>query len=182
MKHKFNFGDIFAALLIGLFLTAVAYGFAFSINQYAIQGVVDGQRPLWDLPLWDGRFDRIPYEDCANLTLRGRLIKVKFPTIPGYASPAGEQWEPIYRDVLALEAIEPTSGEVTDIYMIIWKDHHLYTGPLYDSKGIGGVELCKLSEARLVEFEGFTFDVRSVDDKRYHVFYVWKAKVLENES
>jgi len=137
MKHKFNFGDIFAALLIGLFLTAVVYGFAFSINQYAIRDVVDGQRPLWDLPFWDGRFDKIPSKDCANLTLRGRLIKVKFPTIPGCAPPAEEQWGPVYRDVLALEAIEPTSGDVTDIYMIIWKDHHLYTGPFYVWKAKG---------------------------------------------
>jgi len=182
MKHKLNFGDVFVAFLIGLFLTTVAYGFAFSIYQTAIRCVVDSQRPLWDLPLWDGRFDRIPSEDRADLTLRGRRSKVKFPTIPGCAPPAGEEWGPIYRDVLALEAIEPTSGEVTDIYMIVWKDHHLYTGPLCGNTEIGGVELYKLCEARLVEFEGFAFDVRGVDDERYHVFYVWKAKVLEKAS
>ena len=145
------------------------------------------------IPLWEGAWRKVPDEYRVNLTLRGRLSHACFP----YIAETKYEEDVIligigYKDVVTLELFDTASGNTTAVFYLytskfragcVWAG--MIPGPICENCGnleVGGIEIADLYEAKLIEIEGFAFDIVAVDNNRYHLIRVNKSRVLEHGS
>jgi len=134
------------------------------------------------IPLWASSLKEIPDEYGINMVLRGRLSHAPFPLIVDMKlgkpiDPRLEHW-----NALTLELFDPGSGNTTRFYYLTSENYKPFWVPTCGNTEIGGVELYKLDEAKLIEVEGSAFDVVAVNEKRYHLFRVNRTSVLGHLS
>ncbi len=145
-------------------------------------GEGDSESPwITPIPLWEGSLNEIPDEYGVNLVLRGKLSHAPFPLIVDLKlgkpiDPRLEHW-----NALTLELFDPGSGNKTGFYYLISENKSFWV-PMCGNTEIGGVELYKLDEAKLIEVEGSAFDIVAVNEKRYHMFQVNRTRVLGHLS
>ena len=133
---------------------------------------------LGEIPTLEGPWNKVTGEYRVNLTLIGRLGHSPFPLIVDMklGKPIAPRLE--YRDALTLKLFDPGSGTTTGFYYLTSENFGLFWVPMCGNTEIGGIELYRLDEAKLIEVEGFAFDVIGVDDELYHLFSVNETRVL----
>jgi len=139
------------------------------------------------IPLWEGSWrDELPEKYRVYKTLKGRLSQETFP-VPwfGPAPPAGEEQTARYLDVMVWKIYDSDSENVTMRYYLWYGGS---TGMILARFGgntvIGGAIITEwtmaLKEGKIIEIEGYAFDVIAEDGRRYHLFHVSKVYITDS--